>query len=120
VNHLNKDRKWSKEMNTQAAVNNEDKSRVREALETAGKVVEASLDVEKLKKKVENAVEEAVFDAQRLAKHGQYALEDVIDDTTHYIKKNPLLSVGYAAGAGLGIGLLAGWLMTRRNNNTVH
>jgi len=105
---------------TQATVNNEGKSRVRDALETAGNVVEAGLDVAKLKKRVGNAVEEAIDDAQRLAKQGQYALEDVMDDTTHYIKKNPWQSVGYAAGAGIGVGLLAGWLMARRTNNTVH
>src|SRR4029434_255260 len=98
----------------------ENKSRLREALATAGKVAEAGLDVGMLKKRVENTVEEAVSNAQRLAKRGKYALEDVIDDTTHYIKKNPWPSIGYAAGAGLGVGLLAGWLMTRRNNTTVH
>ncbi len=50
-----------------------------------------------------------------MAKHGRRAIEDTIDDTTYLIKKNPWQSVGYAAGAGLGVGLVAGWLITRRS-----
>ena len=106
-------------MTTQTNLDSENKSRVREALETAGRIAETGLDVGVLKKRLENAVEEAVIDAERIAKHGRHALEDAVEDTTYWIKKNPWQSVGYAAGAGVGIGLLAGWLMTRRNGKTV-
>ena len=100
---------------TTESVNN--KSKFQETLEAAGKVAEIGIDVTALKKKVEFAVDDAVLDAQRLAKRGKHKLEDVVDDTEHLIKKNPWQSVGYVFGAGLGIGLLTGLLLTRRNNN---
>ena len=93
------------------------KSKLQETFEAAGKVADIGLDVAVLKKKVENAVEDAVIDAQRLAKNGRHKLEDVVDDTTYLIKKNPWQSVGYVFGAGVGIGLFTGLLLTRRNNN---
>ena len=93
------------------------KSKLQETLEAAGKVAEIGIDVTALKKKVEFAVEDAILDAQRLAKRGKHKLDDVVDDTEHLIKKNPWQSVGYVFGAGLGIGLFTGLLLTRRNNN---
>ena len=93
----------------------DDKGRFKETLETAGNYAADALDVERLKKKVENAVEDAVLDARRLARKGRYAVEDVMDDAAYRIKKDPLRSVGYGFGAGLGLGVLTGWLLTRRN-----
>ena len=93
------------------------KTKLQETLEAAGRVAEIGIDVTALKKKVEFAVEDAVLDAQRLAKRGKHKLEDVVDDTEHLIKKNPWQSVGYVFGAGLGIGLFTGLLLTRRTNN---
>lgn len=107
-------------MSTQAAVNSEEKTRFTEVLETAGKIAETGIDIAELKKRVEYAVEDAVMDAERIAKHGKYAVEEVVEDATHYIKKNPWQSVGYTAGAALGVGLVAGWLMTRRNGKNAH
>lgn len=107
-------------MNTQTAVNSEEKSRLKEALETAGKIAETGIDVALLKKRVEYAVEDAVMDAERIARHGKRAVEDVVEDATYYIKKNPWQSVGYAAGAALSVGLLAGWLATRQNGKHIH
>jgi ElaB/YqjD/DUF883 family membrane-anchored ribosome-binding protein len=105
-------------MNTQTAEIN-GKGRAKEVLETVGNVAATALDVERLKKRVEYAVEDAVTDAQRLAKRGKYAVEDLVDDTEHLIKKNPWQSVGYVLGAGFGVGLLTGWLMTRSVCNRV-
>ena len=104
-------------MNTQATMNTENKSRVREALETAGKIAEVGLDVGVLKKRLETAVEEAVVEAERFAKHSRHTIEDAVEDTTYWIKKNPWQSVGYAVGAGLFVGALGGWLLSRRGNN---
>lgn len=106
-------------MNTTTETSN-NKSKLQETLEAAGKVAEMGIDVAALKKKVENAVEDAVEDAQRLAKHGKHKFEDVVDDTEHLIKKNPWQSVGYGFGAGLGIGFFTGFLLTRRNGKNVH
>ena len=106
-------------MTTQATMNTENKSRVREALETAGKIADAGLDVGVLKKRLETAVEEAVIDAERIAKRGRHAVEDTVEDTTYWIKKNPWRSVGYAAGAGLGVGIIAGLFMKRRSVRSI-
>lgn len=103
---------------TNETVNN--KSKLQETFEAAGKAAGIGLDVAGLKKKVENAVEDAVLDAERLAKHGKNKFEDVVDDTEHLIKKNPWQSVGYVFGAGLGIGFFTGLLLTRRNGKNVH
>lgn len=91
------------------------KGRIEEVLDN--KFAAVALDIDLLKKRVENAVEEAVIDTQRLAKRGRHAVEDVVDDTAYLIKREPFKSVGIAAAAGLGLGLFAGWLVTRR---TVH
>jgi ElaB/YqjD/DUF883 family membrane-anchored ribosome-binding protein len=108
-------------MNTQTTtVNSEEKNRLQEVLETAGRIAETGIDIAALKKRVEYAVEDAVMDAERIAKQGKHAVEDVVEDATYYIKKNPWQSVGYAAGAALGVGVLAGWIMTRRNGKNVH
>ena len=107
-------------MTTQTAVNSQEKNRLKEVLETAGKIAETGIDITALKKRVEYAVEDAVMDAERIAKQGKHAVEDVVEDATYYIKKNPWQSVGYAAGAALGVGFLTGWLMTRRNGENVH
>jgi ElaB/YqjD/DUF883 family membrane-anchored ribosome-binding protein len=100
-------------MSTQATVNNESNSRMSSAFETAGKVAQVGLDFALLKKRLENAVEDTVRDAERMAKHGRHAMEDVVEDATYRIKRNPWQSIGYAAGAALGIGLCVGWFASR-------
>jgi len=96
----------------QTVSGDETHSRMGHALETATKIAE----VELLKKKLEHAVEDAVLDAERMAKRGRHAVEDVMEDTTYRIKKNPWPAVGFAAGAGLGIGLCVGWFASRLNS----
>ena len=104
-------------MNTKTTTVNENNPMVREAFDTVGKIAEAGLDFGILKKKLDNAVDEAALDAQRIAKHGKHAVGDAVDDTTYWIKKNPWQSVGYAAGAGLGIGLVVGAIAARSNRD---
>lgn len=107
-------------MDTETIEKVNNKSRLKETMETAGKVASVAIDAGVLKKRVENAVEDALIDARRMAKHSRHAIEDVIDDTTYLIKKNPWQSVGYVLGAGIGIGFLSGWLMTRKKGNSAH
>ena len=107
-------------MNTETIETTEKPGRLKKTLEAAGKGAAVAIDAELLKKRLENAVEGALVDAKRAAKRGKYAAEDIVDDTTHLIKKNPWQSVGYAAGAGFGLGLFAGWLMRRRNGDNEH
>ena len=100
-------------MSTQATINTETKSRMSDALQTAGKIAEVGVDFRLLKKRLGNAVDDAVLEAERMAKHGKRAMEDVREDTTYWIKKNPWQSVGYVAGAAFGIGLCLGWFSSR-------
>jgi ElaB/YqjD/DUF883 family membrane-anchored ribosome-binding protein len=86
---------------------------VKDALKAVSDIAEVGLDLGILKKKIENAVDEAVVDAERMAKRGKHMVEDVVDDSTYYIKRNPWQSIGYAAGAGLGLGLLLGVIIAR-------
>jgi ElaB/YqjD/DUF883 family membrane-anchored ribosome-binding protein len=105
-------------MNTQTTTTvNETNDKVKKAFSAVGEIAEAGLDLGLLKKKIETAVDEAVIDAERLARRGRHAFEDAVDDSTHYIKKNPWQSVGYAAGAGLGVGLLLGIVIARPHGN---
>ena len=104
-------------MSTQT-VSNEPNTRMSHALETAGKIAEVGIDLRLLKKKLQHAVEDVVMEAERMAKHGRHAVEDVVEDTTYCIKKNPWQAVGFAAGAGLGIGLCVSWFASRRSSHS--
>lgn len=42
------------------------------------------------------------------------AAEEVVNDTRRGIKARPFTAVGIAAAAGIGVGVLAGWLVARR------
>lgn len=107
-------------MNNTPEITAKPNGRLFGAFETAGNAAVAALDLELLKKKVEFAVDDTVLETRRILKHGTYAIEDVIEDTGHLIRKNPWQSVGYALGAGVVFGMIAGWLITRsaglRNN----
>lgn len=107
-------------MSTQATVNKQTNSRLSHALETTGKIADAGVDLALLKKKLEHAVEDVVMEAERMAKHGKHAVEDVVEDTTYCIKKNPWQAVGFAAGAGLGIGLCVAWFASRLSSRSNH
>jgi len=103
-------------MSTQATVDTETNSRMSHAFKTAGKIAEVGVDFGLLKKKLEQAGEDVVMEVERMAKHSRHAVEDVVEDTTYCIKKNPWPAVGFAAGAGLGIGLCVGWFASRLNS----
>lgn len=70
-------------------------------------------EAEQLKERAGEMFEDAVSEAKRMARKGRYAAEDLIDDTEYRIKKAPFRSVGMTFAAGLGLGMLAGWLFSR-------
>ena len=107
-------------MADETVVKEEGKSILKGALGLAEQAVSAKLGVDRLKVKAENMIEDAVIDARRMAKKGRYAAEDMIDETAHMIKRDPFRSVGVTFAAGFGIGIIAGWLMTRRSGNNIH
>lgn len=104
-------------MITQEIQKPDGKSRLRESLESAAAV---AIDMGVFKKRMENAVDEAMLDAKRMARHGRHKVEDLVDDAAYRIKKAPLQSAGFAFGAGVGLGFLTGWLLTRRNGEIEH
>jgi ElaB/YqjD/DUF883 family membrane-anchored ribosome-binding protein len=88
-------------------------SLIKEAIEAAENVVEIGLDVDRLKKKASETVEDGVAEAKRMIKRGRYAAEDLVEDTAHRIKHDPWRSVGITFAAGVGLGVLIGWLVGR-------
>ena len=81
-------------------------------------VRQAGVGVEELKTKASHTVEEGFAEAKRLAKEGERAAEGLMNDTAHLIKHEPLRSVGITFGVGLGLGIFAGWLLTRGTKNS--
>ena len=53
-------------------------------------------------------------DARRAARRRWCAAEDLLEGATFAVKREPLKSMGLTFGVALGIGMLAGWLATRR------
>jgi ElaB/YqjD/DUF883 family membrane-anchored ribosome-binding protein len=68
---------------------------------------------EDLKERVGEMFDDALTDAKRMAKKGRYVAEDLIDDTEYKIKKAPFRSVLVTFAAGMGIGLVAGVVVSR-------
>ena len=93
--------------------NSDQKGFFKEAVGAAGQVAQAAFDLEKLKVAASHAVEDGVADAKRMIKKGRYAAEDLMDESAHRIKHDPFMSVGITFGVGLGLGIFAGWLVTR-------
>jgi hypothetical protein len=60
-----------------------------------------------------DARDEAAYAARRLvkrARRGAEALMDFQNEAAYYVKRRPLVSVGVAAGTGLLVGAVAGWI----------
>jgi ElaB/YqjD/DUF883 family membrane-anchored ribosome-binding protein len=85
------------------------------AINVAEKAAKTAIDVEKMRIAASDIVEDGMYKAKRMMRKGQYAAEDLIEDTAHTIKKDPFRSVGITFGAGLGLGIFAGWLITYRS-----
>jgi ElaB/YqjD/DUF883 family membrane-anchored ribosome-binding protein len=63
---------------------------------------------------IDDRVHEARRAAERAVRRGIEKLEDLKEEGVHYVKRNPLKSVAVAAGAGLMVGLVTGWMVRRR------
>jgi len=81
------------------------------------KIAQAGENIERLRKKVTNAVEDKYDDARRAIRRGRHAAEDMagdlVNEATYRIKRDPLNSVAITFGVGLGMGVLIGWLIKR-------
>ena len=96
-------------------VNTEIKGPFEGVINVAEQVAKTAFNVEKLKVAASHAVEDGMTEAKRMIKKGRYAAEDMVDDTAHRIKHDPFRWVGIMFGAGLGLGIFAGWLVTYRS-----
>ncbi len=70
-----------------------------------------------VKSMAEDAIEDGVHRARRTVKsvrRGIERLEDIRDDATRYVKRRPLTTTAMAAGVGLVVGLMAGWIARGR------
>ncbi len=81
-------------------------------------VRQAGVGVEELKTKASHTVEDCLAEVKRFAKEGERATEGLVSDTAHLIKRDPLRSVGITFGVGLGLGILAGWLLTHETKSS--
>ena len=63
---------------------------------------------------IDERVQDARRAAERAVRRGIERLEDLKDEGVHYVKRNPVKAVAVAAGAGVIVGLVAGWIVRRR------
>jgi ElaB/YqjD/DUF883 family membrane-anchored ribosome-binding protein len=75
-----------------------------------------SHQVRLMKSMARDAGEEGVYAAKRVVRRAQRSVErlhDLKDEAAYRVKREPFKAVGVAAGAGLLIGVVAGWMLRR-------
>jgi ElaB/YqjD/DUF883 family membrane-anchored ribosome-binding protein len=75
-----------------------------------------SHQVRLMKSMARDAGEEGVYAAKRVLRRVQRGVErvrDLTDEAAYRVKREPFKAVGIAAGAGLLIGVVAGWMAIR-------
>jgi ElaB/YqjD/DUF883 family membrane-anchored ribosome-binding protein len=83
------------------------RERVAEAMRGAA---ELSRDARTLKTLAADAVEDGLHTARRTVKKARQRALDTRDDLTYRIKRQPLMAVAIAFGAGALAGLIVGWV----------
>jgi ElaB/YqjD/DUF883 family membrane-anchored ribosome-binding protein len=66
--------------------------------------------------RVKNQCEETYNDIERGVRRAKLAAEDGIADVRRGIRKSPFITVTSVAAGAFGIGLLTGWLISRRSD----
>ena len=82
-------------------------STIRQAQKQASEV--SSLPV-KVVEELRRTVDSAYDEVSRGVRRAKNTANDVIYDSRYQIKRHPLAAVGSAAGAGLVLGFVIGWL----------
>jgi len=75
-----------------------------------------SHQVRLMKSMARDAGEEGAYAAKRVlrrVKHGIERLQDFRDEAAHRVKQEPIKAVGAAAGTGLLVGIVVGWIARR-------
>jgi ElaB/YqjD/DUF883 family membrane-anchored ribosome-binding protein len=69
--------------------------------------------VARVKEAAADAAEGGIATCKRSFKQNRRVADDLVDDAEHYVKRNPLSTVGTALGVGLGLGAAIGFLLSR-------
>ena len=77
---------------------------INESARTASRLTSAMADV----------VEEGLGHARHLAKQAGEAAEEILDDTTKRLERHPTETVVGSLVAGIAIGIVVGWFISRR------
>ena len=88
----------------------------RRVAEAAGQAAHLSHEARMVRSLAEDAIEDGVHRARRAVKsvrRGIERLEDVKDEAAYYVKRQPLRTMALAAGLGLVVGVIAGWIAGR-------
>lgn len=89
------------------------KERLLEKAAHAGaQVAQAAVAAERVKERINHAVEDSVTAARRTARRTRYAAEDLVDETAYRIKREPLRAVAVMFSVGFGLGALTSLLIT--------
>jgi ElaB/YqjD/DUF883 family membrane-anchored ribosome-binding protein len=79
-----------------------------------------SHQVRLMKSIARDAGEEGIYAAKRVLRRvqrGMERLQDFRDEAVHRVKREPFKAVGAAAGAGLLVGVVVGWIASRAGRN---
>jgi len=82
-------------------------------VDAARQAAHVSHEARLLKSLAEDAVEDGIHAAKRAmktVKHRVEELGDIKDEAAYRVKRDPLKAVAIAAGAGLVLGLVIGWI----------
>jgi ElaB/YqjD/DUF883 family membrane-anchored ribosome-binding protein len=92
------------------------RQRVVNALQSAHVAHEAKL----LKTLVADTVEDTAYQARRAARSARHHVEDMQENVAHRVRRHPIAGVGLALGAGLLLGAVAGWGLSRMGSCERH
>ena len=86
---------------------------IEDVVKTAKETIQERVP-EALTQRFEEVIDAAERRFMEAAKDARRAAEDMRDNTRHVIKRYPFESVGLALGAGVLLGILGGWAVSRK------
>ena len=86
---------------------------MEEVVKTAKETIQERIP-EAITERFEQAIDAAEQKFMAAVKEARRSAEDVRDNTRHVIKRYPFESVGIALGAGIILGVLGGWAVSRK------
>lgn len=89
-------------------------------IDAARYAVHLSHEGRAVKSLAEDAFEDGVHVARRAARRATERLEDLKDEGVHYVKRQPVKAIALAAGVGLMIGLMTGWIGARLSSERLN